>query len=197
MAVTDFWFGSRFPILYGEVAAIGIAIHILMMLLRRGGPSLPPAEENPALDTAREAPRLAGEAASEAFVRRLPPALGRDLLSLKMEDHYLRAETTLGSTLLLMRFRDALAELEGTGIQVHRSWWVAYRAMEGLDRDGRSVRLRLRGGGVVPVSRACVPAVREALRTTGRDAFDSRTGSGKSAGASGPAARTPQPRTDP
>jgi len=197
MAVTDFWFGNRFPILYGEVAGVGVAIHILMMLLRTDGPPLAQAEDADVPSTAPEAPQLPRGETDTPFLRRLPPALGRDLLSLQMQDHYVRVETAFGSTLLLMRFRDALAELEGAGIQVHRSWWVAFAAMEALDRDGRSVRLRLRGGGLVPVSRACLPAVRETLRSAGRGEFDSPTGSYKSAEASGPAARTPQPRTDP
>lgn len=47
------------------------------------------------------------------FFRRIPPALGRNLLALEMEDHYLG----------LMRLRDALTELApGRGQQVHRSW---------------------------------------------------------------------------
>jgi DNA-binding LytR/AlgR family response regulator len=81
-----------------------------------------------------------------------------------MQDHYVQAQTALGSTLVLMRFRDAVAELGDLGVQVHRGWWAAFDAMEALDRDGRSARLRLRGGGTIPVSRACLPAVRDALR---------------------------------
>jgi hypothetical protein len=184
MAVTDFWFGSRFPLLYGQVAAVGIAIHILMMLLRPEVASRQPVEE---LEPLAAAPSLVLEQeAGTGFLRRLPPALGRDLLSLQMQDHYLQVQTALGSTLLLMRFRDAVAELEGVGIQVHRSWWVAYSAMEALDRDGRSIRLRLRGGSLVPVSRACLPAVREAL---GRAGFDSPVRSYKSPVNGGQAAR--------
>src|SRR5262249_35834325 len=45
------------------------------------------------------------------FFRRIPPALGRDLLALEMEDHYLRIHTALGSDLILLRLRDALTEL--------------------------------------------------------------------------------------
>ena len=52
--------------------------------------------------------------AAPDFFRRIPPALGRDLLALEMEDHYLRIHTALGSDLILLRLRDALAEL-GTG----------------------------------------------------------------------------------
>ena len=60
----------------------------------------------------------------------------------------------MGSTLVLMRFADAVAELDGAGgLQVHRSYWVARRHVEGAARrDGRTT-LRLTGGHEVPVSR--------------------------------------------
>ena len=45
--------------------------------------------------------------AAPDFFRRVPPALGRDLLALEMEDHYLRIHTALGSDLILLRLRDA------------------------------------------------------------------------------------------
>lgn len=96
------------------------------------------------------------------FIDRLPPHLGRDLIALEMEDHYVRAHTSAGSTLLLMRMRDAVAELAGVdGAQVHRSWWVARGAVEGAEVDGRQARLRLRGGLEAPVARNTLPALRE------------------------------------
>jgi DNA-binding LytR/AlgR family response regulator len=123
-------------------------------------------------------------------LRRLPPALGRDLLLLEMQDHYVRAATALGSTLLLMRFRDAVDELGPTGLQVHRSWWVSCAAMVALEQEGRSARLRLRGGATVPVSRAYLPAVREALRDGRCGAFDREARAFKSAGEGGDSALT-------
>ena len=70
------------------------------------------------------------------LLRRVPPALGRDLLALEMEDHYLRIHTALGSDLILLRLRDALAELgPSRGRQVHRSWWVAEGAVASAERD--------------------------------------------------------------
>jgi hypothetical protein len=158
----DFWGGSRFPLLYGEVALVGVCIHLLMRLVF-GSPAAP-AGTAPDSETAaaEAAPRIGpGE---NPFLKRLPPALGRDLLCLQMQDHYVQAQTVLGTTLILMRFRDAVEELGVSGVQVHRSWWAAFDAMEALDREGRSARLRLRGGATIPVSRACLPAVREALR---------------------------------
>jgi DNA-binding LytR/AlgR family response regulator len=97
------------------------------------------------------------------FFRRIPPALGRDLLALEMEDHYLRIHTALGSDLVLMRLRDALAELgPSRGRQVHRSWWVAEGALAKAERaDGRLV-LVLRNGLSVPVSKTYRNQVKQA-----------------------------------
>ena len=89
--------------------------------------------------------------------RPLPPHLGRDLIALEMEDHYVRAHTAHGSTMILLRMRDAVAELDGIdGAQVHRSWWVARAAVTGVRREGRNVRLRLGQTLEAPVARANV-----------------------------------------
>ena len=97
------------------------------------------------------------------FLDRLPARLGRDLVYLKMADHYVEAFTIQGSTLVLMRFSDAIAELEGAnGLQVHRSYWIARRHVASAERkDGRTV-LRLTGGHEVPVSRSYQSDVRAA-----------------------------------
>jgi DNA-binding LytR/AlgR family response regulator len=89
------------------------------------------------------------------FFRRIPPALGRDLLALEMEDHYLRIHTAIGSDLILLRLRDAMAELGPKhGRQVHRSWWVADGAVTTSERNGTRVLLVLRNGLKVPVSKS-------------------------------------------
>jgi hypothetical protein len=97
------------------------------------------------------------------FFRRVPPALGRDLLALEMEDHYLRIHTALGSDLILMRLRDALGELgPSRGRQVHRSWWVAEGAIVSTERDMRRPMLVLRNGLRVPVSKTYRDQVKQA-----------------------------------
>jgi hypothetical protein len=107
------------------------------------------------------APTPAIEPAATGFFRRIPPALGRDLLALEMEDHYLRIHTAIGSDLILLRLRDAIAELgEAAGLQVHRSWWVAHGAVQGANRDGQRLTLILRNGLEVPVSKTRREAVR-------------------------------------
>ncbi|WP_294320695.1 LytTR family DNA-binding domain-containing protein [uncultured Sphingomonas sp.] len=97
------------------------------------------------------------------FLDRLPPHLGRDLIALEMEDHYVRAHTPAGSTLILMRMRDAVGELSGVeGAQVHRSWWVARGHVTGTERDGRNLRLLLTGGIAAPVARGQTEALQAA-----------------------------------
>ena len=97
------------------------------------------------------------------FFRRIPPALGHDLLALEMEDHYLRIHTALGSDLILLRLRDAIAELGPTrGRQVHRSWWVAEGAVASGARNGSKPMLTLRNGLSVPVSKTFRDQVKEA-----------------------------------
>jgi DNA-binding LytR/AlgR family response regulator len=80
-----------------------------------------------------------------------------------MEDHYVRAHTGAGSTLLLMRLRDAVAELDAVdGRQVHRSWWVARNAVARAEPAGRGWKLTLRNGLVVPVPRERAGELRSA-----------------------------------
>lgn len=94
---------------------------------------------------------------------RLPAHLGRNLVALEMEDHYVRAHTEHGSALLLMRMSDAVRELGGLeGAQVHRSWWVAKAAVTAVSKDGRNVRLTLANGLKAPVARAQVQCLRDA-----------------------------------
>lgn len=102
-------------------------------------------------------------AAPPDFFRRIPPALGRELLALQMEDHYLRIHTALGSDLILLRLRDALAELGGNGgLQVHRSWWVATGSVASVEREGQRLHLVLRNGLKVPVSKSFRDQAKEA-----------------------------------
>jgi len=102
----------------------------------------------------------AGEPGLPRLVERLPPHLRAAPIALEMEDHYVRVHTQHGSTLLLMRMRDAVAELDGMpGALVHRSWWVAREAVTGTRREGRNVRLLLAGGIEAPVARAQAPGL--------------------------------------
>jgi hypothetical protein len=95
--------------------------------------------------------------------RLAPPFRGAEIHAVSAEDHYLRVHTSAGAALLLMRFGDALAELDGIeGAQTHRSWWVARDAIVGARREGRTMALTLKGDIEAPVSRPNVKALQAA-----------------------------------
>ena len=94
---------------------------------------------------------------------RLPARLGRNVLALQAEDHYVRVHTATGSDLVLMRMADAIAEADGiAGLRVHRSWWIASAAVASARSEGRRAELTLTNGLTVPVTRNTVPDVRRA-----------------------------------
>ena len=97
------------------------------------------------------------------FLDRLPGKLGRDVVYLSVSGHYVNAVTTEGSGVILMRFADAVAELEDLGMQVHRSYWVAHDHITGVFRRDERMFVRVTGGHEVPVSRSYLPAVRALL----------------------------------
>ncbi len=139
---------DRLPEIYLGVAVIGLVISAAVLAIR----SLPAREGQD---------RPAG--ARPRFLDRLPHGIGRDLVYLRMADHYVEAFTTAGSDLVLMRFADAVAELEGAdGMRVHRSYWVARAHVTGSTRENGRPTLCLTGGHKVPVSRTYLPEVRAA-----------------------------------
>jgi len=94
------------------------------------------------------------------FLSRIPANLGDRLLWLKMQDHYIQVVTEKGEHLMFLRFSDAMEELSGyDGMQIHRSYWVARRAVRGVRRQGRRMFLRLPDGSDLPVSRRYAAAV--------------------------------------
>ncbi|CAN7222867.1 LytTR family DNA-binding domain-containing protein [Phenylobacterium sp. LjRoot219] len=122
------------------ITAPQVALFVVMRTRRRkpsGGPPSP-------------APGLLGVAPGE-------------VLCLQMEDHYVRVHTARGSSLVLATFAQGVAALGGApGLRVHRSWWVAEKAVAGVVADGRNLRLVLTNGLSAPVARSSVAAVRQA-----------------------------------
>ena len=141
------------PTIYLNVAVLTFAVSTLVVAVgakRASAPTKVPRADSGGTDGA-------------AFLRRLPEKVGRDLVCLKMADHYVEAFTTAGSTLVLMRFADAVEELQGAdGLRVHRSHWVARRhVVNASRRNGRTV-LHMTGGHEIAVSRGYLADVRAA-----------------------------------
>jgi len=107
------------------------------------------------------APRPPGPG-EPALLAKLPAQLGRDIICLCMEDHYVRVHTPAGSALLLMPLGQAIAEAAPlAGAKTHRSWWVARNAVVRTEGGPRAMRLHLSNGLVAPVSRAAIATLRK------------------------------------
>lgn len=145
---------------YFYVLVVGGAVTLLFNIL--GARRARVDGGTPATEIAAPEPPTPTEPANP-LLDQLPPALGSEVIGLEMEDHYVRVHTALGSELVLMRLRDAMAHVAHIeGRQVHRSWWVARLAVEDVTRDGRNVRLTLARGIEAPVSRAQVSELKDA-----------------------------------
>jgi hypothetical protein len=136
---------------YAQTLVISLPLALCYWLGSVGRPKPRQPDSAPAMATTHD------------FLLRLPPRLGKNLLALEMEDHYVRAHTAAGSALILIPLHRAIAELAPThGIQTHRSWWVARDAVTGIIRDGRNLRLQLTNGLQAPVARTKIASLREA-----------------------------------
>lgn len=124
----------------------------------KAAPSLlpPPPEETPLR--------------SEVYPGPVPGAIAQtvhlpevSVIRVSADNHYVAIATKDGTQRILMRFRDALTELENyPGFRVHRSHWVSADAIIGVERVGRGHVVVLVDGTTLPVSKAYLPALREA-----------------------------------
>lgn len=121
----------------------------------------PPAPARPvtvlhAVDSAPAQPLL---------FEKLPKELGRDLVCLRAQDHYVEAVTPRGSTNVLMRLSDAERDLSGfNGLRVHRSWWVNLDHVVSLARtEAGGMELTTSTGMTIPVARGQRATLKAAL----------------------------------
>lgn len=110
----------------------------------------------------RPGPRDA-ERQDPAWLEQLPARLGRDLMLLQAQDHYVLAKTPLGEALIRTTIQEAAGALGGHGLRVHRSWWVSHKAIRTYAYKKGAPVLVLQDGTEVPVGRTYRRAVREAL----------------------------------
>lgn len=163
MRFDPLFFGSGFPMLYFQCAAIGFGIFFFMRMLF--GPDEP---QDGADKYEQPGPEKVAPAAPPAETLRtklhdrLPPGFPEPIIAVGVEDHYVRVHASDRTEMLLLRLSDAIGEMEPQqGMQVHRSWWVARDAIVTAKRDGRNLRLSLSGGLEVPVSRAYVTKLKQ------------------------------------
>ena len=147
----DLWALSPVLAVLGEfatLATIVIPIHLLLWLIIDRNAVAPAS--NPAALPQPEFLRLSANIGAE------------DVLALQAEEHYVRIYSDDGAELIQYRFGDAIAEMPAElGLQVHRSWWVAEKAVRSAQRGSRRWQLTIGTDTSVPVSDSFVAAVRE------------------------------------
>ncbi|SFI55046.1 LytTR family DNA-binding domain-containing protein [Albimonas pacifica] len=126
-------------------------------------PSPAPSAEAPPADGGVIAFAAPARRPAPAILRRLPQRKRGALLRLSMSDHYVGVATEHGEEMLLMRLSDAIAETAPEeGLKVHRSHWVARRAVRAVEPEGDRATLVLTNGERIPVSRTRMQVLRTA-----------------------------------
>jgi len=99
---------------------------------------------------------------------RIPARLGRDVIYLEAQEHYLRIVLAGGELLLLQGMANAILELETEGvkgIQVHRSYWVNLAHVKRILADSRGGYCELSSDVRIPISRRRATIVRAAFHS--------------------------------
>ncbi len=105
---------------------------------------------------------------ADEFWQRVPKSLGRNLIALSAELHYLRVYTSAGDTLILFAFGRAVEILDSTQTcQIHRSHWVSLKHVEDLVTGNGAMTCVLSNGLSLPVSRRHRKALRLGTQSVG------------------------------
>lgn len=153
MLEASFWAEAKRLLPY--VAAITFALTILTE-------SAAGSDAWPAV-SAKSTP--AASTSNSAWLDQLPAHLGRRLILLQAQDHYVRAKTERGETLIRTTLQDAARDLGDYGVRVHRSWWVARHAIGGFRYRAGMPVVVLNDGLELPVGRSYRRALKQALQS--------------------------------
>jgi hypothetical protein len=111
----------------------------------------------------QERPSSETEQASR-FLQELRGRASGDLISISSELHYLRVTTTDAEVMFLYNLKDAIGELPpNSGVQVHRSHWVARDHAKELTKRNGNTECILSNGKSLPVSRRKYSEVKDLL----------------------------------
>lgn len=154
MLVLDVPFWADAKRLLPYVAIITLALAVL-------SESLASSDAHPAT-LAKAKPARASP--DSAWLDELPANLGRELILLQAQDHYVRVRTDRGETLIRTTLQDAARDLGDYGVRVHRSWWVARHAIRGFRYRAGMPVVVLHDGLELPVGRSYRRVLRQALQ---------------------------------
>lgn len=89
-----------------------------------------------------------------ALYKALPYDIGKNIIYMKAELHYVKVTTTQGKALVLFNLSDAAALFsDNEGYLCHRSYWVAKKHISHFQKIGRGGELTLSNNNKIPVSK--------------------------------------------
>ena len=157
-ALQHFAFGGGVLAATWSILPYAVAISAIVAFLYELQATRTTAMADLAVDNPAPAP-------TPAWLAKLPPHLGRDIVHLQAQDHYVKVTTPQGSSLVLMRIGDAERDLAGLGgMRVHRSWWVSRRHATRLLRRNGQPYVVTSLGAEIPIGRAYRKHALSALR---------------------------------
>lgn len=159
---------TPYPVLVVQVIVFSTILLLIEFLL---WPAVFGKSGTAAVETEKgDAPETSTPATEQQVVpllTRLPVNLRTGaIVSISMQDHYAEVTTTTGASLLLIRITDAIDLLEGyPGCRIHRSHWVARDFVDGIEKSGRRMIVRLKDGRELPVGATYVETVKQQFQT--------------------------------
>lgn len=120
----------------------------------------PPATKN---DEIAESAVAQDPQPSRAWLDTLPALIGRDVVSVSSDLHYLHVMTVRGRITVLGNLSSVDQELAGLGSRIHRSHWVADRHIRRISRSARGWLCELSDGRRLPISRRRAAEIRAKL----------------------------------
>lgn len=124
-------------------------------------PVKPPVDVNPSASGFDAVQSESEPAQKHRFLLSLPGIVGTDIVAVSSDLHYLNVWTAAGRSTVLGSLRDVVADLGDTGMQVHRSHWVAHAHVRRIVGTANNASCILSNELRVPISRRRWKSVRE------------------------------------
>lgn len=87
------------------------------------------------------------------FLNSLPGIVGKDIVAVASDLHYLNVWTVAGRTTVLGNLKEVIDELSNLGMQVHRSHWVAHAHVSRIVGNSSSAACIMSNELRIPISR--------------------------------------------
>ncbi len=110
-------------------------------------------KQNGPVDVDKDEAGQYAEEVRDKFLSEIPDSLGKNVLAISSDLHYLHVYTDLGRCMILGSLQRAADAMGEDGMRVHRAHWVARKAIVKIIKDGQQWYCLLQNDLRVPISR--------------------------------------------